>query len=1102
MLKKLQLNQEIKVKITEISIVDRRITLSQKLLIKNPWLIQKKYAKGDIVLGKPLFSNERGTYVKLDEDFGGFISINEYDWGNPDLSKAPVNGVRTPVKVVRTTPAKIDLSIKRLKENPLKLYAERLANNPIDVVVKELDTKTQEVLVEYDGHLGYIKRIDLAEHNVLNIEDAVSKGDTLSVLRIGYGNRYLKFSKKALDSVVYDDALYCMSLSQLLNEMEIQSTLFVAKVEKNKGCKLVHVAVAYNKDRTNEDKGRLLTNPKTGRNIVIGISPKFSEELEDGEYCKVNIVLADEKVRRDRNNPFVFNVDSIVEHISNPYKDTVIRAFSKHNSPSSNTSIAHILSEVGENLYSSKKRMFYELLQNADDSAAGNGVQFSVETEGDYLIITHDRKSFNLNDFQSIISAAKSTKSAKKNSTGYKGIGFKSVFTNTSKVLIKTGGFFFSFDSKSNKYKYFKEIYFNVAGKKTLEEQREFLFTYEKEFKEFKGASDIPWQLPPIWEDKIPSELAESTFADNSNVAIAIQKNAVEIKEVENSVRQILSNPIFMLFLRNVKRVQFVSGEDYATVSKEQVGDKVQIISSLDSNNHKELYERSEVTSISVSDESFTACGIPIKKSLDELIPGHDEPAEILVQYNPENPDEKGTKIDLPDRIASSSETAITFAVKLINGKVTPLADQSNCLYAYLPLEEKKHIFKLYINEDFIPTSDREGIQSNNPWNWFLFYNIGKQLVREVASHANIKNPNYLNILQDRLFDEADDLLAKHFNRGYKEALITTSFILGEDGVIHTQEESVIDKTGLAKILDPVTFYKISESKKSLPSFKIDSSILKNNCEEKEDSDTPPIFENLEVIHLSDIKEKLSNNEDILHWFKSANSKKRADFYKWIVQNEMSELAETLPIFTFGEEQLTRSQVAEADDHIISTINTIEITDILEKLGIKCSEETLDNHPLADVISSQDEESIFKLIDAKIIDNQLESKEKHRLLDGVVKLNNVGKKSMKSMKLLLNKRGEAMPCNCLTHTSKKYFDKFAILESEYDNSISDYLVAADDVAATFFVKDNINDIFNKESIVDVYNDYHEKWDEEFWLSLVSVLDTETMSLIIEHAFLL
>ena len=67
----------------------------------------------------------------------------------------------------------------------------------------------------------------------------------------------------------------------------------------------------------------------------------------------------------------------------------------------------------------------------------------------DYLIFIHDGKSFDLKDFDAITSMANSRKSDDNSKTGYKGIGFKSVFTDSLQVFIKTGGFFFSFDKTS-----------------------------------------------------------------------------------------------------------------------------------------------------------------------------------------------------------------------------------------------------------------------------------------------------------------------------------------------------------------------------------------------------------------------------------------------------------------------------------------------------------------------------------------------------------------------------------------------------------------------------------------------------------------------------
>lgn len=58
--------------------------------------------------------------------------------------------------------------------------------------------------------------------------------------------------------------------------------------------------------------------------------------------------------------------------------------------------------------------MFFELLQNADDAASLDGVKIKLQLRDGFFVLTHDGYSFNKHDFDSIISAAKSTKSASK----------------------------------------------------------------------------------------------------------------------------------------------------------------------------------------------------------------------------------------------------------------------------------------------------------------------------------------------------------------------------------------------------------------------------------------------------------------------------------------------------------------------------------------------------------------------------------------------------------------------------------------------------------------------------------------------------------------
>ena len=89
-------------------------------------------------------------------------------------------------------------------------------------------------------------------------------------------------------------------------------------------------------------------------------------------------------------------------------------------------------------------------------------------------------------------------------------------------------------------------------------------------------------------------------------------------------------------------------------------------------------------------------------------------------------------------------------------------------------MNEHRFKFPFYVNADFIPKSDREGVQSDNPWNYFLFYSIGKSIVKMVESIASVDEPEYLKLLPIREFvstSQDTSMLVDSFNKGYKETL-------------------------------------------------------------------------------------------------------------------------------------------------------------------------------------------------------------------------------------------------------------------------------------------------------------------------------------------
>ncbi|KAF9876102.1 ino80 chromatin remodeling complex protein [Colletotrichum karsti] len=110
---------------------------------------------------------------------------------------------------------------------------------------------------------------------------------------------------------------------------------------------------------------------------------------------------------------------------------------------------------LAKNLYSSKARFVFELLQNADDNqytkAAAEGsvpfVRFTVFPRK--IVLECNEDGFTPQNLTAICSIGKSSKTGAHGYIGEKGIGFKSVFMVAWKVHIQSGPFSFSFRHKN-----------------------------------------------------------------------------------------------------------------------------------------------------------------------------------------------------------------------------------------------------------------------------------------------------------------------------------------------------------------------------------------------------------------------------------------------------------------------------------------------------------------------------------------------------------------------------------------------------------------------------------------------------------------------------
>ena len=99
--------------------------------------------------------------------------------------------------------------------------------------------------------------------------------------------------------------------------------------------------------------------------------------------------------------------------------------------------LANALTRLTGDLYTETERFIFELLQNADDIPNETGqvnVLFVILRE--HFLILHNGKPFDSTNVDAISSISKSTKVNNSEQTGYKGIGFKSVFADSECVYI------------------------------------------------------------------------------------------------------------------------------------------------------------------------------------------------------------------------------------------------------------------------------------------------------------------------------------------------------------------------------------------------------------------------------------------------------------------------------------------------------------------------------------------------------------------------------------------------------------------------------------------------------------------------------------------
>lgn len=625
------------------------------------------------------------------------------------------------------------------------------------------------------------------------------------------------------------------------------------------------------------------------------------------EFWQVNVKFASRIQRTKFNNPFMLEISDTIlgkpklSFVDKLNKEKLIhKIFEETGSTSRDAkNISNALHAIMGDLYTETERFIFELLQNADDQPQeGSFVNVTLKTLKEDLLFLHSGKPFSEADIESISSIGDSTKKNDSEKTGYKGIGFKSVFSEAETVYINSGNFSFAFDKKS-------PVYYN-------EEDMDI----------------IPWQIKPIWEEKyrLPKEIQEESLFFSAPVGIALNVESQNIIKYDKIITTLLSEPRFALFLRNIGNIRFESAK----------GDIIEIRKSINGN------------IVRVSSNEITEDWI-IK---DYIIPIPEETQEAL----------HNEKL-VPEKLKEATKTKITFAAKIVDGKVVPVQDA--VLFTYLPTKVNDFGFKFLVNADFLTTASRESIHFKNIWNRFLFGKIGALLVEWVKSLAEYGGA--LCLLPKEKYD-GDNLLALDFYNSFQKSASELDFIKGQNGNLATQDRIMIDKSDLSKIIGKDLFCSIIDPNKCLPYFDSDEDALKDS----------KLYDSVYNVTTLIVLNTIYNNVSFLSWFKDASEVSKASFYDWLINKDTDKRRESivrvcdnLPLYRFSDKYYFKNEIKATQ--IVVRQGHAKLVPLYKAIGLDCSN-NIDELPIAKFYSDKIVHSTFEYIFKHLRDNENFSK--------------------------------------------------------------------------------------------------------------------------------
>ena len=335
-------------------------------------------------------------------------------------------------------------------------------------------------------------------------------------------------------------------------------------------------------------------------------------------------------------------------------------------------------------------------------------------------IVSHQGEPFSEADIESICSVGDGNKKGDENKTGFKGIGFKSVFSHSNYVVINSGDYCFRFDKNT-----WIDYWSNDWGDKAI-------WKAERVKKGKEESNKMPWQIIPKWTE------LDQTFSYIKSYNVSTIIHCEDTSKLEKELFDLFSSTQILLFLRSKQIKITISGNQMLTIEK-----------------------TIENGTLKLKQDGITLTEWLLKTFELDI----DSPTRDLVKND----------IRIPKKLRHSIKTEISFAVQLENQIIKPAKKDNRLIFTYLPTSVNYN-FPFLVNASFLTDAGRQHLHEDIQWNIWLFKQIPILLFKWLSELALTgHNKEIMKLIPQKFIHNSD--IMNSFDEGFDLAIQQTAFI-------------------------------------------------------------------------------------------------------------------------------------------------------------------------------------------------------------------------------------------------------------------------------------------------------------------------------------